>query len=582
MQFLATSVTIRGMSLIRGGIRSVAWWVTAGLGVAVLALNIEGEIELGAADGSTLFYLAWMAIWTAIGLFVWALRPDLRLTGPLWAWSGVLHLNENLLVAMPDSRFVVTEVLLLLGLAAIVQLHWTLAYPAGLVYRRLAVGFLLVIYIGNFPLNMPYLLIHPASYFYNPDLSFDITTYNRAIVIFWLVPIGVFVVLFFADRLRTVSPAARRSVGPLMIAGLIQAPIWTLSVSQDLWGSDLEVEQNTVILVTFGVFGVLGLSGLFFVKRARGNVGDLVVELNRVKPGRVREALARAVGDPTLEVGLWLPDRQAWVDEQGEPLHLPPDEGRHATYIGERLAVVVHDHDLVDQPALLEAAGSAARLALENARLQAELRAQLVELSESRARIVRAGDEERRRLERDLHDGAQQRLLALGMGLQLLHRHVDPSVEELLAESEHELQQALRELRELAHGIHPAALTDNGLGDAVRTLAQRAPVPVTVEIDKRMGRLPGHVETAAYFVVAEALTNIAKYANASEAWITVDRRNGNAHIEIRDNGNGGATPDDGTGLKGLTDRVGALDGHLTIESPPGHGTRVIAEIPCSS
>jgi len=429
---------------------------------------------------------------------------------------------------------------------------------------------------------MPYLLIHPASYFYNPDLSFDITTYNRAIVIFWLVPIGVFVVLFFADRLRTVSPAARRSVGPLMIAGLIQAPIWTLSVSQDLWGSDLEVEQNTVILVTFGVFGVLGLSGLFFVKRARGNVGDLVVELNRVKPGRVREALARAVGDPTLEVGLWLPDRQAWVDEQGEPLHLPPDEGRHATYIGERLAVVVHDHDLVDQPALLEAAGSAARLALENARLQAELRAQLVELSESRARIVRAGDEERRRLERDLHDGAQQRLLALGMGLQLLHRHVDPSVEELLAESEHELQQALRELRELAHGIHPAALTDNGLGDAVRTLAQRAPVPVTVEIDKRMGRLPGHVETAAYFVVAEALTNIAKYANASEAWITVDRRNGNAHIEIRDNGNGGATPDDGTGLKGLTDRVGALDGHLTIESPPGHGTRVTAEIPCSS
>ena len=193
--------------LLPRGMRSIAWWVTAGLGAVVLALNIGGELELGVADRSTVFYLAWMGIWTAIGLFVWAVRPDLRLTGPLWAWSGVLHLNENLLAAMPDSRFVVTEALLLLSLGAIVQLHWTLAYPAGLVYRRLAVGFLLVIYVGNFPLNMPYLLIHPASYFYVPGLSFDITTYNRATVIFWLVPIGVFVVFFFADRLRTVSPA---------------------------------------------------------------------------------------------------------------------------------------------------------------------------------------------------------------------------------------------------------------------------------------------------------------------------------------------------------------------------------------
>jgi signal transduction histidine kinase len=213
------------------------------------------------------------------------------------------------------------------------------------------------------------------------------------------------------------------------------------------------------------------------------NVGDLVVELNHVQPGEVRDALARAVGDPTLQVGLWLPDRQEWVDEQGEPLDLPPGEGRHATYIGDRLAVVIHELDLVDQPARLVSAGSAARLALENARLQAELRAQLVELRESRARIVRAGDDERRRLERDLHDGAQQRLLALGMGLQLLGGHVDPSGKELLAESEVELQQALRELRELAQGIHPAALTDNGLADAVRTLAHaprfRSPLPWT-------------------------------------------------------------------------------------------------------
>ena len=243
--------------------------------------------------------------------------------------------------------------------------------------------------------------------------------------------------------------------------------------------------------------------------------------------------------------------------------------------------MLVHDRDLLDQPRLLESVGAAARLALENERLQAQLRAQLGELRDSRARIVKAGDRERRRLERDLHDGAQQRLLALGMGLHLLGGHVDPSGKELLAESEVELQEALRELRELAQGIHPAALTDNGLADAVRTLAQRAPVPVTTDVDETMGRLPGHVETAAYFVVAETLANIAKYAEASEAWVTVGRENGNARVEIRDDGKGGAMPDKGTGLRGLADRVGALDGDLTIDSPRGGGTRIIAEIPCA-
>jgi signal transduction histidine kinase len=575
------------MSLYRGGIRSVAWWATAILGVVVLALILEGELDQGTADWFTYLYLAWMGSWTAIGLFVWAVRPYLRLTGPLWAWSGILHLNDNFVYATPDSKFLVTEALLLLGLGVVVFIHWALAYPSGRLYSRLAVPYLALGYVGGTLLNIPYLLSSPTSYFYSSDFSWDIptiTTFNRVLVIVWYAPLLLIGMGLYAHRLLTVSPAARRSVAPLMIAALIQAPPWFYAAASDLWGSDLvwSLEQDAVVFVSFIAFGVIGLSGIFFVQRARVNVGDLVVELNHVQPGEVRDALARAVGDPTLQVGLWLPDRQEWVDEQGEPLDLPPGEGRHATYIGDRLAVVIHELDLVDQPALLVSAGSAARLALENARLQAELRAQLVELRESRARIVRAGDDERRRLERDLHDGAQQRLLALGMGLQLLGGHVDPSGKELLAESEVELQQALRELRELAQGIHPAALTDNGLADAVRTLAQRAPVPVTVAVDESLGRLLGPVETAAYFVVAEALANIAKYADASEAWVTVGRENGNAHVEIRDDGKGGAMPDRGTGLRGLADRVGALDGDLTIESPPGGGTRIVAEIPCAS
>jgi signal transduction histidine kinase len=319
--------------------------------------------------------------------------------------------------------------------------------------------------------------------------------------------------------------------------------------------------------------------GLATVRRARGSVADLVVELGEVEPGQVRVALARSLGDPGLTLGLWLPDRQEWVDEQGTRLELPSDGSRALTYVGEGLAVMVHDRDLLDQPRLLEAVGSAGRLALENGRLQAELRVQLLELRASRARIVRAADEERRRLERDLHDGAQQRLLGLGMGLQLLAGHLGEGGQELLEEVQRELDEALRELRELARGIHPAVLTDQGLDAAVRTLAQRAPVPVMVSTDGE--RPPVHVETAAYFVVSEALANIAKYARASRASVALARENGDLRVEVADDGVGGASLGTGSGLTGLADRVGALGGRLSLESPPGGGTRLRAVIPCS-
>jgi signal transduction histidine kinase len=273
-----------------------------------------------------------------------------------------------------------------------------------------------------------------------------------------------------------------------------------------------------------------------------------------------------------------LPDRHVWVDEKGDELELPDQDDRRAvTYVGEHLAVMSHHPDLLDQPRLLEAVGSAGRLALENERLQAELRAQLRELQASRARIVRTADEERRRLERDLHDGAQQRLLGLGMGLQLLGGHIDNRGQGTLGDLQHELDHALRELRELARGIHPAVLTDQGLAAAVRTLAQRAAVPVTVTSTDE--RAPAHVETAAYFVVSEALANVAKYAHASRATVDLARDNGDLRVEITDDGVGGATLGAGSGLTGLADRVGALGGDLSLDSPSGAGTRLTALIP---
>ena len=212
--------------------------------------------------------------------------------------------------------------------------------------------------------------------------------------------------------------------------------------------------------------------------------------------------------------------------------------------------------------------------------LDAQLRARLEELQASRVRIVEAGDAERKRIERDLHDGAQSRLVALALLLVQLRKRVDSDAESaaLLERAQAELQTSLAELRELARGIHPPMLTERGLRPALNELAARAPVPVTVEADSGE-RLPGPVEIAAYFVVSEALTNVAKYAQATEANVAVRRANGHLTVEISDDGVGGADVGRGTGLRGLGDRVAALDGTLSLDSAPGRGTRVRAEIP---
>jgi signal transduction histidine kinase len=211
-------------------------------------------------------------------------------------------------------------------------------------------------------------------------------------------------------------------------------------------------------------------------------------------------------------------------------------------------------------------------------KLDAELQARLEELQASRARIVEAGDAERRRLERDLHDGAQARLVALAVMLRAARNRADGELATMLDRALEELRTSLSELRELARGIHPAVLTDRGLEPAIQALASRAPVPVTVDA-AAADRLPGSVESAAYFVVSEALTNVAKYAQASQATVAVRRENGHVVVEVTDDGIGGADAAHGSGLRGLADRVAALDGKLSLDSPAGRGTRLHAEIP---
>lgn len=300
----------------------------------------------------------------------------------------------------------------------------------------------------------------------------------------------------------------------------------------------------------------------------------------------VRDALRRSLGDPELEIVYPRVGSGGWIDEFGELSATTADApGRTLTAIargGRPIAALVHDPSLLDDPDRLHAATEAASLAIDNERLKAQLRAQLAEVQASRARIVDAGDRELRRVERNLHDGAQQRLVGLALLLRMASRKAegDPAVAGLLADATHELDDALRELRELARGIHPAIVDDAGLAAALETLAERPGVVVELHVDVP-DRLPEAVEVGAYYLVAEALTNVNKHAGASRAVVRAAVTDGRLEVSVSDDGTGGAVARPGSGLEGLSDRLRALGGGIGIESDPDRGTTVSAGIPLS-
>ncbi|MGO9178101.1 MAG: response regulator [Candidatus Limnocylindrales bacterium] len=323
---------------------------------------------------------------------------------------------------------------------------------------------------------------------------------------------------------------------------------------------------------------------------ARTGVADLVVQLEQAPaPEGMAAALGRTLGDRSVAVLVWSPEAGTYLDAAGRPAELPTNDPARAvtllTHDGQPLGALVHDAALREDPGLLASVSAATATAIENDRLQAAVRAQLEDVRASRARIVAAGDEQRARLERDLHDGAQQQLVALAIALRSARRRVDaatePELARTLAEASERAESAVSELRELAGGIHPAILVEAGLPAALASLARRATLPVTVEAPLAE-RLPAPVEATAYFLVSEALANTAKHAHAQEAHVRAERVADQLRIEVSDDGIGGADISRGTGLRGLADRVAALNGSLRVESPQGGGTRLVAEIPCAS
>jgi signal transduction histidine kinase len=566
----------------------------SGAVLALVAYRIQVR-ELGSSEARALAQVVLGLTFLAAGLVAWSRRPAHRL-GVLMVVTAFALLLRQLRYSHDPVLFTTFFALGDVGYAMVG--HCVLAYPSGRVTDRLERGLVALGYTTTLALPLVTLLFYDAT---RPLLYFDPSS-RESLLLVWpdasavevlqevtvLVLFGVLASLFIAAivrRLVRATPRARRMLAPLLLAGIAVALRAVFETGFTFVSRPFALE--TLFWWQLAALIALPLAlvaGLLRAHLARVGVGSLVLELERTPTTGLRDALARALGDPTLDVAFWLPERGGYVDASGRPVELPSGGTRavrHLEHDGEPVAAIVHDRTLLEEPELVDAAGAAARLALANARLQAELQAQLIAVRESRGRIVAAADAERRRIERDLHDGAQQRLLALALALRSTERRhqgaLDPEVESILGAAVGELQQAVEELRELAHGVHPTILAEQGLEAALRSLATRMPLRVDVDVGLE-GRPDPRVETAAYFVACEALTNVAKHAAARSASVTAAQEDGVVSIVVADDGIGGADAE-GSGLRGLADRIEALGGTLAVGPGPRGGTRIAADIP---
>jgi signal transduction histidine kinase len=574
-----------------------ALWALAGagfvLGLAVLALILTNDdLEIRGVWGGGGLVVGWGFVF--VGLFAWRRRPDNRVgmlmagTGFSWLFAGAGFSD----LALP---FTIGHVLGAVYLAF--AIHLLLAFPSGRLQSRLEQRLVAAVYLLTTVAVLPlWFFADPADLdcegcpenllLVEPNETLVTTAVGILNIVGGLLIAAALVIL--VRRWRRASPSQRRFLVPVYSAGVALSVLLIGSVTLQAGGLDTEALDALAVatMVPFGLVPYLFLATLIRARMIQsGAVGELIARMGEApRRGELREELARALGDPTLELVYWLPEDERFVDARGRPVDLPgPGSGRGVTKVerdGGYVAAIVHDALILDTE--LDSIGAAASMALENERLDAELRAKVEELRASRTRMLRIGLEERRRLERDLHDGAQQRLVSMALNMRLARDRLrdDPaSAERLLDGAAGELEAALEELRELARGIHPAVLSDRGLDTALETLARRAPVPVELGALPHE-RLPEAIELAAYFVVAEALTNVAKYAEASHATVNVERHNGRLLVEVADDGVGGADPENGTGLRGLADRLAVIEGRLEVDSTPGSGTTIRARIPC--
>jgi signal transduction histidine kinase len=551
--------------------------VTAGLA------SVNGQLYQPALR---VLLVSWITLpYIFAGIVAWKRRPD--------SAFGQLMILAGFVIQLSILQWTNQPVLNTIGqlcdlLVAAVWLHVFLAYPSGRLAGRADRVVVIMAYVAAVGLQLVILMLggfddrHLLTVVERRTAA-EVMQNVQLLTLSALALIGV-VLLWWRwsalPRWQRRRPAQILincfSLSLVMLAALLTAGTFQLP------GFEI------IRLATFAVAGLAPLAflaGLLDARLAKGGVGELMVRLRADPTPDLGELLAQALRDPTLSLIYWLPQYGSWADQDGNPATLPePDGGRRATIVkqnGEQIAALVYDATLGEEPELVEAVSAAAGIALENGRLEAELRARLQDLHGSRTRAIEAQQNERRRLERNLHDGAQQRLVALALELGLLAEQAesDPATQTRLKRARSELAQSLDELRDIARGLHPAVVSGHGLAVALESLVAVMPFEVQLTTDG-LPRLPEQVEVAAYYVVSESLTNAAKHALASQVSVHVDMTDNSLIVEVVDNGIGGADSERGTGLRGLADRVEALNGRLRIWSADGHGTRVRAELPC--
>jgi signal transduction histidine kinase len=527
-----------------------------------------------------------------------ASRAGLLLAGAGTGWFFAEWNNPGL-----GSPAAFTFGLIVSALAAPLVGHAALAYPTGHLDSRLDLGVVLFAYAGaGLVLGLlPALFFDPgrqgcglcpanlALVRPEPGLADGLLRAGIVLGLAW----AVVLVMVGARRLGKASPPLRRMLWPvlapaggyLLLAGADFAhslPRGTLSndpLEYRLWLG----QAALLVLMALGI-----ASGWVRDRRTRSAVVRLVMATAQSPPpGGLRDVLAGMLGDTSLQLAYPVGDPPRHVDAGGQPSSIEPGKGQQVTPLtrgGRTVAILRHRAGLLDDPGLVQEVAAAARLGMENERLHAEALAQMEDLQAARARIVAAGDAARRRLERDLHDGAQQRLVGLSLALRLVRPRPSldsaPRLTGLIDQADRELRLAIDELRDLAHGIYPAVLADEGLAAAVEALAENSPIPVTVG-DLPETRFPDPVEAAGYFLIAEA-SQLAALAGANGITVDIEPDGNRLIMKITEHGTARPGPDLETELSDVADRVGALGGKLRVERIPGDATTMRVEIPCGS
>jgi signal transduction histidine kinase len=518
-------------------------------------------------------------------MVAWSRREN-RL-GPLMVLVGLTWFARPL--ANVDSSAVFTAVAWLTDTWFLLLALFLLSLPYGRLTSRLDLLTMGVLLVPAIPLEFAWLLFWESDPPGNALLVWPDAEVANAIdwaqrLVIFAGSIALTVTLW--TRWFFATPPLRRILIPALVGGCAVL----LSTVLTLLLKFIEIPEAVrwIELCAFIAIPIAVLTNVLRARLARSSVGDMFVALQaNPPPEELRATIARALDDTSVELAFWLPEYGQYADLDGHPVELPDERSQRAATIVERagapVAALIHDASLGEDPDLLASVAAAAGIALENARLHSELRARLEELRGSRVRMMEVAQKERQRLERDLHDGAQQRLIALSLELSRLEDRLGPdhAAKASLDQARREISHSLAELRDVAKGIHPAVVSGHGLDVALEQLVARASIPVRLTVAVG-GRLPERIEIAAFYLVSESLANIAKHSEATSATVEVSRLDGEVVVEVVDDGVGGADTERGSGLRGLADRVEALGGRLRVWSPRGGGTKLRAEIPCAS